>query len=173
VFEQIWRSPAPSKIFAFSWQLLHNRIPTRDNLVRCGIIRDDNLRDCVVCSGVKESSIHLFLHCQYAYQIWEEIFRWLGVSIVMPATVACFFEYFSGFAKFKKARKGFRLVWHTTLWLIWKSRNDVIFNNVVKNVPDCVDEIKVLMWKWSAHKLKISPCLYYEWCWDPGSCFVG
>jgi hypothetical protein len=172
VLEHIWSSPAPSKIIAFSWQLLHNRIPTRDNLMRCGIIRDANLSDCVVCEGVRESSTHLFLHCQYAAQIWGEIFKWLGVILVMPDSLQCFFEYFSGFARSNKARKGFHLVWHTALWLIWKVRNDVIFNNVAKNALECAEDIKVLSWKWSAHKLKISPCLYYEWCWDPGSCFV-
>jgi hypothetical protein len=173
VFERIWSSPAPSKIIAFSWQLLHNRIPTRDNLRRCGVIGDDNLTACVVCSGVKKSSIHLFLHCPFAFRIWVEICRWLGVILVMPATLHCFFEYFSGFARSKKGQKGFGLVWHTTIWLIWKFRNDIIFNNVVKNALDCVEDIKVLTWKWSAHKLKISPCLYYEWSWDLGSCFVG
>jgi hypothetical protein len=173
VFEQIWTSPAPSKIIAFSWQLLHNRIPTRDNLRRCGVIGDDNLTACVFCSEVNESAIHLFLHCSFASRIWVEICRWLGVTLVMPATLHCFFEYFLSFARSKKGRKGFGLVWHSTIWLIWKYRNDRIFNNVVKNAGDCVEDIKVLTWKWSAHKLKISPCLYYEWCWDPGSCFVG
>jgi hypothetical protein len=171
VFEQLWKSPAPSKIIVFSWQVLHNRIPTRDNLMRRGIIQGDNSTDCVLCTGLRESTIHLLLHCGYAGRVWVEIFRWLGVILVMPATLSCLFEYLSGFARTKKARKGFRLVWHTTIWLIWKSRNDVIFNNSVKIASECVEDIKVLTWKWSAYKLKILPCLYYEWCWDPGSCF--
>jgi hypothetical protein len=63
------------------------------------------------------------------------------------------------------------LVWHTTLWLIWRLRNDVIFNNSAKVAAECVEEIKVRSWKWSAEKLKITPCLYYEWVWDPDICF--
>jgi hypothetical protein len=89
----------------------------------------------------------------------------------MPPSIPILFEYMSSFAKSKKDRNGLMLVWHTTLWLIWKARNDVIFNNLVKAAPECVEEIKVLSWKWSVHKLKISPCLYYEWIWDPGICF--
>jgi len=32
VFSKLWKSPAPSKVVAFSWKLLHDRIPTRANL---------------------------------------------------------------------------------------------------------------------------------------------
>jgi hypothetical protein len=171
VFEKIWSSPVPSKIIAFSWQLLHNRIPTRDNLVRCGVIRGDNSRECVLCFGSLESLTHLFLHCDFAFSIWVKIFTWLGVIVVMPATLSSLFELLSGLATTKKARKVNLLVWHTTIWLIWRARNEVIFNNSVKAVSDCVEEIKVLTWKWSSHHLKILPCLFYEWCWDPGICF--
>ncbi|MCH79404.1 LINE-1 reverse transcriptase like [Trifolium medium] len=171
VFQQIWCSPAPSKIIAFSWQLLHNRIPTRDNLLRCGVLRAEDSRGCVFCTGTVESSTHLFLHCDFSYRIWVEIFRWLGVVFVMPSNLFTMFEYLSGIARNKKIRKGYRLVWHSSLWLIWKARNDAIFNNLFKDPTDIAEDIKVLTWKWSAHRLKTTPCLFYEWCWDPGFCF--
>jgi hypothetical protein len=71
VFRNIWSSPAPSKIIAFSWQLLYNRLPSKSNLS---------------CRGVG--------------------------------------------AVGKRERKGFLLVWHTTLWFLWKTRNGLIFKNV-------------------------------------------
>ncbi|MCI19506.1 hypothetical protein A2U01_0040662, partial [Trifolium medium] len=143
VFQQIWRSPAPSKIIVFSWQLLHNRLPTRDNLTRCGVLRADDSRGCVVCTGSMETSTHLFLHCDFAASIWAEMFRWLGVVVVMPPNLSILFEYLSGLARSKKARKGYRLVWHTTLWIIWRARNEVIFNNLVKVAAEFAEEIKV------------------------------
>jgi hypothetical protein len=171
VFERIWKSPAPSKLIAFSWQLLHNRIPTKDNLVSRGILRGDASGSCVMCTGSVETASHLFLHCNFVFSIWLVVFRWLGVTVVMPADLSTLFGYFVGFARTKKARRGFMLVWHTTIWQIWRSRNEVIFNNKVTSAADYVEEIKVLSWKWSAHKLKILPCLFYEWVWDPGDCF--
>jgi hypothetical protein len=110
-----------------------------------------------------ESAAHLFLHCDFAFSIWWDVFRWLGISVVLPASLPILFEYFIGLARSKKARKGYMLVWHTTLWQIWRSRNDVIFSNKVTTVEECVEGIKVLSWKWSAQKLKIASCLYYEW----------
>jgi hypothetical protein len=141
VFSQIWKSPAPSKLIAFSWQLIHNRIPTRDILARCGIIRGDNSRVCVMCANSLESSRHLFLHCDFASRVWTDIFRWLGVIIIMSSSLPILLHYLLGFAKTKKTRKGYMLVWHTALWLIWRLRNEVIFNNSAKVV---VEEIKLL-----------------------------
>jgi len=40
------------------------------------------------------------------------------------------------------------------------------FNNKVCGVDEMVDQIKVLAWHWSLNRLKIEPCLYYEWCWN-------
>ncbi|GAU45475.1 hypothetical protein TSUD_190940 [Trifolium subterraneum] len=37
-FSVIWKCPAPSKVTAFAWQVLHDRIPSRHNLYRRHII---------------------------------------------------------------------------------------------------------------------------------------
>jgi hypothetical protein len=94
VFRHLWRSPAPSKLIAFSWQLIHNRIPTRDNLARRGIIRGADPRVCVLCSNSMETSSHLFLHCHFASGVWTAIFKWLGICIIMPSSVPIL-SYFS------------------------------------------------------------------------------
>lgn len=41
VFRKIWESPASSKVIAFSWQLLLDRIPTRVNLAMRRILPTD------------------------------------------------------------------------------------------------------------------------------------
>jgi hypothetical protein len=43
---------------------------------------------------------------------------------------------------------------------VWKSRNN-IFNNVLKNLIEIVDEIKLLTWKCSVERLKIVLCHFY------------
>jgi hypothetical protein len=171
VFSSIWESPAPSKVVAFSWQLLYDRIPTRDNLLLRGVLPSQSGDLCVWCDDLRESPIHLFLHCKVASLVWYEVFRWLGVVIVLPRNLFYLFEILSEAAKNKKFRKGFRLVWHSVIWSIWKARNNHIFNNVITDPLELVEQAKILAWRWSADRLKITPCLYYEWCWDPGSCF--
>lgn len=59
------------------------------------------------------------------------------------------------------------MVWQATLWVIWKVRNNRIFNDVGSSADDIVDEVKMFSWRWALSRLKILTCLYYEWCWNP------
>jgi hypothetical protein len=172
IFGNIWDSLTPSKVIAFSWQLLFDRVPTKENLLLRGVLPPTSDDHCVWCDGVRESSLHLFLHCKVAITVWYEIFKWLGLVIVIPQNLFYLFACLSDAGKNKKVRNGFRLIWHSVIWSIWRARNNHIFNNVVSTPPlELVEEVKVLSWRWSAARLKITPCLFYEWSWDPGDCF--
>jgi hypothetical protein len=63
VFSNIWKCAAPSKVCAFSWQLLLNRIATKDNLWKRRMIDDQQIR-CIHCDVETESATHLFLFCE-------------------------------------------------------------------------------------------------------------
>ncbi|GAU34378.1 hypothetical protein TSUD_217180 [Trifolium subterraneum] len=172
IFGQLWESPAPSKVIAFSWQLLYDRIPTRRNLEVRGILGRDTPWECLGCVGMVESSLHLFLHCPSAMMVWYEMFRWLGVIIVIPPSLFLLFEVMRGSAKNVKMQKGFVMIWHATIWSLWKARNNSMFSNVSFTPKTIVDDIKVLSWKWSITRLKVSPSMFYEWSWDPGDCLL-
>jgi mannosylglycoprotein endo-beta-mannosidase len=133
IFSNIWESPAPSKVVAFSWKLLYDRLPTKDNLLRRGVLPFGSGENCVWCGFSPETSNHLFLHCSMAHKVWYDIFKWLGVVIVMPSNIFSLFDCVSGMARNAKLRKGFRLVWHTVVWSLWGARNDDIFNGVKKD----------------------------------------
>jgi hypothetical protein len=170
VLDMIWKNPSPSKVLAFSWRLLRNRLPTKDNLVQRGINANGGDNNCVHCQGREEGASHLFLNCDFAWRVWNDIFRWLGLVFVMPANVAMFYECFLGAAGSKKRRIGFSLIWHATVWMLWKSRNKIIFSNGVKDPEELVDLVKISSWKWGISRHKLPVCLFYEWCWDPGLC---
>ncbi|MCH79506.1 LINE-1 reverse transcriptase like [Trifolium medium] len=170
VLHGMWKSPAPSKVLAFSWKLLRNRIPTRTSLAHRGIQVVGGSLDCVHCSGWEEDTPHLFLFCDFAAQVWNAIFRWLGVVIVMPPNLFLLLECLMGAAPNKKIGNGFSLIWHTTVWMLWRSRNDISFANGIKDSAKVVDDIKLLSWRWGMSRRRISICLFYEWCWDPGIC---
>jgi len=58
-----------------------------------------------------------------------------------------------------KARSGLQLIWHATIWLIRKVRNDRLFNNCVVMAYQVVYKFKVLSWPWFLCRMAKSPCL--------------
>lgn len=67
--DDIWHKQIPSKVYLFVWRLLHNRLPTRDNLVRRRVL---SLLDSAYVSGCGEQEIatHLFLGCDIFSSLW-------------------------------------------------------------------------------------------------------
>jgi hypothetical protein len=43
-------------------------------------------------------------------KVWQEIFRWLGVEIVIPSSLTILFEVLKASARNGKIRKGFVLI---------------------------------------------------------------
>jgi hypothetical protein len=172
ILGQICESPAPSKVIAFSWQLLLDRIPSRSNLCLRGVELADIPWECVGCVGKEENATHHFLHCPCVMLVWREIFKWIGVSVIIPPSISSLFVILKGLARGVKLRKGYLLIWHATLWSIWKAWNCALFANDLFNPWVVIENIKVLSWKWVLSRLKVAPCLFYEWTWDPGDCLL-
>jgi len=71
VFSHVWESPAPSKVVAFSWKFLLNRIPTRVNLELRNALPPEVSSLCVLCGDEAETVNHLFLHCSISSRVWR------------------------------------------------------------------------------------------------------
>jgi len=84
VFRHIWKFGAPSKVIAFVWNALLDRIPTGINLEIMNCLPLDIGPNCVWCVAAPESSSHLFLHCDRARNIWLNVMLWLYLNFVMP-----------------------------------------------------------------------------------------
>jgi hypothetical protein len=169
VFKNIRKSAAPSKVI--SWQLVLDRIPSKQNLMLCGV--DTGIEAlCVACNSKLETSVHLFLHCDVAAHVWYEIARWVGHDLIMPPTLGHSFSLLlsCGFGKIRK--KGLALIWHAFIWSIWRARNNRIFNNGVSDPDEIFESIKRISWEWFIKRMAKSPCLFYEWRWNPGDCFL-
>lgn len=170
MFSNLWKNPAPSKVLAFAWKVLLNRIPTKLNLELRNVLAPKESTLCPMCNRAEESSTHLFLHCHLMDKVWSKVMWWLDNFFVIPPNLFVHWECWSGTVSNKHLVKGLRLIWLTTLWVLWKTRNDKIFNGVNREVDEMVDDIKVLSWRWMLQRMKIPVCLYYEWCWNPQSC---
>jgi len=97
---------------------------------------------------------------------------WLQGNFITPLNLFHHWECWSGMAFNKRVRKGYCLIWHATIWTLWKVRNDKIFNNGGKDANSIVEEVKVLSWRWSLTRLDIPSCMFYDWCWDLKACLL-
>ena len=68
VWSLIWRLKLPMKIGTFVWKRLHDCLATFLNLNNRGINVN---RDYPFCNVEVESSMHLFIYCQFARAIWH------------------------------------------------------------------------------------------------------
>jgi hypothetical protein len=170
-FKFIWKCGVPSKVSAFAWQLLLERLPTRDNLRRRGVVSVEGV-SCPLCLAEIESATNLFLHCRFAAGIWYDINRWLGVVSVLPPSVPLSYALLVGGGSNKRRRKCFSIIWLAYVWVLWKTRNDVVFNNVAVDVPTVVDRIHRLSWFWFLNNTAKDSCLLYEWVWSPTDCMM-
>lgn len=154
-------------MLAFSWTLLLDRIPTKVNLDKRRLMGTDDSKRCVFCDGEDGLSVHLFLHCDIISKVWRVVMSWLNFNFITPPNLSIHALCWTREVRFKLIRRGAWLIWHAVIWVVWKSRNNRIFNNITIGVDEMVDQIKVLSWQWSLARLKIVTCLFYEWCWNP------
>ena len=90
----LWNKHVPLKVVLFAWRLFRDRLPTKDNLLRRGVIPYDS-RLCIAECNTVETSTHLFLHCPTFGAVWYLLLRWLGFSIALPLGVVDHFNQFS------------------------------------------------------------------------------
>ncbi|CAJ2637211.1 unnamed protein product [Trifolium pratense] len=171
IFASIWNCPAPSKVSGFVWQLLHNRIPTRSNLVFRNIIQAGADSSCVFCDEELESTSHLFIYCEFARRVWTEIFDWLDVPFSLPHNLFSIFNCLMS-TGVQKLQKGIVMFCNFVVWHIWKCINSIIFDTGTGVVAELVEGVKITSWKWWMAYSKVSHYLFYEWKDEPRLCIL-
>ncbi|XP_015970138.1 uncharacterized protein LOC107493575 [Arachis duranensis] len=118
----------PPRIELFGWFVLIGRVNTKERLSRLGVIRlSDTL--CVLCKKEIESVEHLFLLCEYTWQVWCRWLRSFGEVWSMPGTIRELFERWTGRHKRKQEQKKWLPGFFAVIWNVWMERNARIFQN--------------------------------------------
>ena len=125
------------------WCFLLNRLPTKDNLVRRGIlIPTDGV--CVAGCDDIESATHLFLHCNTFNHLWSSVRMWLGISSVPSGELRHHFNQFTKMAGMPRTSHLFlTIIWFATVWVIWKEKNNCVFQNMISNTSTLLEQVKL------------------------------
>ncbi|GKV40811.1 hypothetical protein SLEP1_g48412 [Rubroshorea leprosula] len=170
IYKRIWSRLVPTKVSAFTWQALQDRIPTKINLFRKGIITDPNQVLCGLCGESTEDSNHLFIHYRDTCSVWQKCLQWWGISTVMTNTCQETFEQHQSFFKESSVRAGWDVVWLAFIWSIWMSRNGKIFRNSEYEVNRIFELVQLRAFNWIKGKANEYSFNMYEWMMEPVLC---
>ena len=123
--KNVWKLHTAPKVKLFVWKTLHGALPVGEQLVARQIKVDGK---CKLC-GLPESIDHLFLHCNFAKQVWKSAPVW--PSIDYSGTIELRSEWNSLCSRQNLPPMGLSMGALTPwiLWQIWKARNSLVFKD--------------------------------------------
>ncbi|KAF5195979.1 hypothetical protein FRX31_014434 [Thalictrum thalictroides] len=145
----IWEAKLPLNVKFFFLSMFRGIILTKDRLYEKQIV-DDNL--CNLCNSTSstESSLHIFLECPLVAQVWQKLIGHMPrvADFLTGQTINLLLLDWPSLHT-----RGFgEILWEimpfSVLWVIWKHRNLVIFEQKSFDVDKVVQEIKASMWAW-------------------------
>jgi len=147
----------------FVWRILRNILPTKDNLVRCRILSVEEAT-CVSCCGSIETASHLFLGCDVLRALWSHVWLWLVISSVSSSDLHQHFTQFitmAGLPTFTHIF--FKIIWFTSVWVLWKERNDRVFNSKTSTSFTLIEKVKLTSFLWLKSKQATFSYNYHDW----------
>ncbi|CAJ2629018.1 unnamed protein product [Trifolium pratense] len=167
---KIWNKSIPSKVSCLVWRLLQNKIATKDNLFRRGVIGQGSLMCCSGC-GTEESVFHLFFECPIFAGIWYDVSKWMGISTALHKEGMNHLEQFEGLIGSGRAfTERVRVIWFACIWCIWRSRNEKLFKNKEINLINMVEYVKRWSWNWLKVKSSSIDYNFILWYLNPRAC---
>ncbi|XP_058726970.1 uncharacterized protein LOC131598375 [Vicia villosa] len=164
----IWKSQIPSKLKVFGWRVLLDRLPSKIQLARRGIILNEQDKMCVFCGTELEDLDHVLFSCSFSKNVWNNIGSWLQIQMVEGGAGIYHLEQCIIALKGKVKKKKICLLWLATIWIIWNARNKLCFENEPCVLEDLVANIKVVSWIWQAIGSRNRRCSsFYNWVHAP------
>ncbi|GAU17363.1 hypothetical protein TSUD_232390 [Trifolium subterraneum] len=144
----LWLKSIPLKVNIFVWRLFLNRLPTRDNLFRRGIL-DASMLACATSCGRMEDVDHLFFQCPVYSRLWASVSKWMEVETAFHGTLILHSNQFCGLGGSSKSYNTLLIIiWVAVLFIIWKGRNHHIFKAGQDSLEAMVEKVKFQSYCW-------------------------
>jgi hypothetical protein len=140
--KKIWRLKIPMKIRIFLWQVIHDRLPTREQIL---LRHGPTSGLCPLCDEV-ESVDHLLFNCPVAVFVWSlvsQVGEWPGnPSSVMDLMSLTRYGLVDNFD----------IIWvgaAAVMWSLWNIRNKLIFEaKILKSPADAMYHVISYLQTW-------------------------
>ncbi|QHO14574.1 uncharacterized protein DS421_10g287510 [Arachis hypogaea] len=91
-----------------------------------------------MCNKKVESVQHLFITCEFAWQVWCAWISHVGRVWSIPRTIKEHFEARRMMPMRRDQRKIWLVGFFSVIWNVWLCRNEHIFHNKATTALDCV-----------------------------------
>ncbi|XP_010507236.1 PREDICTED: uncharacterized protein LOC104783832 [Camelina sativa] len=149
--DQIWKLLAPSKLKIFIWKAASGALPVLERLNSRGMKLDPL---CETCGMEGESINHLLFECSFARQVWAV------AGFPLPENgfdkISIYQNLHLVFSICKNVQLSLQIKRYLPwiLWLMWKNRNNLVFEGNVYLITDLVKKIREDAEEWfQAQKL--------------------
>ena len=155
----------PIKVNIASWRIAKGRLSTKISLDLRGI--DLHSVRCPFCDDDLETEEHLFIHCRIAKQVWLDFLRWWNLSNANFSTINELFSLTDHVHLTPNLIGCFNAVIHTTLWFLWRIRNELVFASKSPNKDLILNDIKHYSHTWISSRHKNCSLNWIEWFSNP------
>ncbi|KAK2417490.1 hypothetical protein QL285_039786 [Trifolium repens] len=124
----IWCPDIPPSKSIFAWRLMHNKVPTDENLKIRGCIMPSM---CSLCCKSEESTFHIFFECEFAVKIWSWFANCLDMVLQFTSMEDMWKLCDFNWSPQCKTVVSSALV--NLISSIWTARNQARFNNKLTN----------------------------------------
>jgi hypothetical protein len=95
----------------------------------------------------------------------------VGISFIASATVGDHLQHFGQLAGLSTVTHSFlTVIWHVCVWVIWKERNNRIFQHKLLTSDRLVDRVKYMSFIWLKANMPSLAFSYNDWGRHPLLC---
>ncbi|GLT58784.1 hypothetical protein SLA2020_316500 [Shorea laevis] len=166
----VWCGMVPSKVSFFGWRLCLDRLPTRWNLLKRGMVLQGDGVKCGLCYEGVEDVNHLFCTCKTAWLVWVKVTQWWGLEVVMPGTVRGVVDFFLGCLGKLVGKEMGACIFLVVTWYLWYWRNVLVFQNHEVFREQWLELIQCKSYFWIRNRVEGSVFSLAQWQNNPVEC---
>ncbi|GKV01451.1 hypothetical protein SLEP1_g14002 [Rubroshorea leprosula] len=166
----IWSKYVPSKLSVFGWRLFLDRLATKENLCKRGILLTGGDVSCGFCHEGVEGLHHIFCECEGVWLVWKKVLGWWGLQSVLPNDIFGLAESVVYGISGGCLKELGDLIFLVTAWLVWYWRNMKVFGPVLQAEVRLLESIQAKSFLWIKNKEPGCVFSYTDWISRPIDC---